>query len=158
MKKPEILSRVREAVEAQLDQAKVTSERVISELGLLAFADMRDFLRLSPDGSVLGIDLKDTPEGATRAIGEIQIKEYVEGHGDDAKTVRLTKFKLQNKLGALDTLAKYLGLLVDRTEVDAEVRHVKEVRIVDERGRESPLPKALLHGADDAAAPGGERG
>ena len=55
-------------------------------------------------------DLSALPKGAGRAVAEVS--EIV---GKDSHTVR---FKLHDKLGALNSLAKHLGMFLDRQEIN----------------------------------------
>ena len=110
-----ILSAISEKAQRVLEKADVTVDRVVQELALLGFADMRNYLRFDPNGSVY-LDWTHMPEHATRVIQEIVQDEYVEGKGEDARLVKRTKFKLYPKTPALDLLAKYLGMLVQKHE------------------------------------------
>lgn len=115
LRKAQILGAVAERAQKVLDKAEVTVERVVQELALLGFADMRHYLTFADDGQVY-LDWKEMPDSASRAIQEIVQDEYVEGKGSDARLVRRTKFKLHSKTPALDLLAKYLGMLIHKHE------------------------------------------
>ena len=83
------------------DSAAVTPERVIQEYARLAFADMADYV--SWDGLTIKAKASaELPEGATRAVAEVT--ETI------TQTGRTFRFKLHDKKGALDSLAKHLGL------------------------------------------------
>ena len=97
----------------------VTAERVVLEYARLAFADMRDYMRFAENGDVL-LDWSAMPEDATKAILEVTQDIYNEGRGSAQREVKRTKFKLHDKRGALDALAKHLGLFRERGGEDAE--------------------------------------
>ena len=97
----------------------VTAERVVLEYARLAFADMRDYLRFAENGDVL-LDWSAMPDDATKAIVEVTQDVYNEGRGSARREVKRTKFKLHDKRGALDALARHLGLFRESNREDAE--------------------------------------
>ena len=84
---------------------------VIKELATIAFADMAVYASWGPHGLVLKAS-DELPEAATRAVAEIA-ESATEGG-------RNTKFKLYDKIRALELLAKHLGMLVERSKVEVE--------------------------------------
>ena len=80
---------------------------------------MRDYMRFAENGDVL-LDWSAMPEDATKAILEVTQDIYNEGRGSAQREVKRTKFKLHDKRGALDALAKHLGLFRERGGEDAE--------------------------------------
>ena len=109
LKHYKVSARVRELQESIAHRNDVSADRVIKEYARLAFADMRDYIKFGKDGDAY-LDWDSMPPEATKAIAEITQEQYVEGKGSDARTVRKTRFKLHDKKGALDSLAKHLGL------------------------------------------------
>ncbi|MBC8240998.1 MAG: terminase small subunit [Alphaproteobacteria bacterium] len=97
----------------------VTAERVVLEYARLAFADMADYMHFAENGVVL-LDWSAMPEDATKAILEVTQDVYNEGRGGNQREIKRTKFKLHDKRGALDALAKHLGLFRERGGEDAE--------------------------------------
>lgn len=93
----------------------VTQEAVIHEMALLGFADMRNYVTLRADGEMV-LDWSHMPPEATKAIAEITQEEYLEGKGEEARTVRKTKFKLHDKKSALDSLAARLWPAIQHSE------------------------------------------
>lgn len=88
------------------NSSDVTPERVIREYARLAFADMADYVSWGVDG-VIATPSDELPEGASRAVAEV-----TETITDKGRTFR---FKLHDKKGALDSLAKHLGMFQDAT-------------------------------------------
>ena len=108
---------VQRAQESLLARVAVTQEDVIRELAQIAFSDMGSYAKWGPDG----IDLKESdklPEGATRVVAEVSQTVTKDGGS--------VKFRLHNKLEALEKLGKHLGLFIDRHEVSGTVKHVLE--------------------------------
>lgn len=90
----------------------VSGDQVLVELARLGFANMTDFLRVTPEGDAW-IDLsvlEQRPElGAL--LQEVTVEDFVDGRGENARDVRRVKIKLHSKLDALGKLAQYFGLL-----------------------------------------------
>ena len=59
---------------------------------------------------------------------------------DDAPPARVHKLRLWNKVAALDTLAKYLGLLTEKIELDQPVPIIVMKQLPEKRGGE-PLTR-----------------
>ena len=55
---------------------------------------------------------------------------------DDAPPARVHKLRLWNKVAALDTLAKYLGLLTEKIELDQPVPILVMKQLPEKRGGE----------------------
>jgi phage terminase small subunit len=99
---------------------------------------MLDYMRLGDHGAAY-IDFNDLTRDQAAAIQEITVDEYMVGSGEAAREVRKTKFKLADKRGALELLARHHKLLTDKLEVSAD----------DE------LLKVLAEGRQNAAAHAG---
>ncbi len=102
---------VSQAIEAGHDRlaelVKVRQYEVVREFKKIAFADMRDFSSWGPDGVKLTDSKELTPE-QTACVAEVseQITE----------SSRHVKFKLHNKIDALNSLAKHLGMFPSKVE------------------------------------------
>ena len=84
----------------------VSAERVLQEYARIAFADIAEVLEWGPEG----IKLKSQRElsaDARRAIAEVSHTVTESGGA--------VRVKLHNKLAALDSLAKYLGMFGDES-------------------------------------------
>jgi len=90
-------------------------ERVKSEYAKLAYANMLDYVAVQPDGTAY-VDLSRLTREQAAAIAAIEVEEYVEGKGEDARAVKRVKFKLHDKRGALSDSARILGIFKDKTE------------------------------------------
>ena len=123
------VAKVREAVDAARDKlaakAGVTAERIVEEYARLAFSDPRAVMKWGPDG----VKLKpsdDLTDGEAALVAEVSQTETKDGGS--------MKVKLHDKKGALDSLARHLGMFIDRQRHEGEdggpVSHV--VRVVRE--------------------------
>lgn len=92
------------------DKLEVTVERVVSEYAKLAFADPRLVAEWGPGGVKLkeSKEMTDDAAAAVAEVGEVPLKS-----GGSAM-----RFKMHDKKGALDSLAKHLGMFVERVDVN----------------------------------------
>ena len=109
------------ALEKQQNRTEVTADRVIKELGLIAFSDMADYVEVGPDGEVRVKPFTEMPEGASKVIAGVKEVRRIMGSGEgDGKEVILEarlEYKHYDKVAALNILAKHFGLLKDKLEV-----------------------------------------
>ena len=80
-------------------EKRVTADRVMEELGRMAFSNIRDYVAWGPDGMRLR-DAATLDEAETAAIADI----VPNGNG------AVKRLKLYDKLAALNALAKHLGM------------------------------------------------
>jgi hypothetical protein len=80
----------------------------------------------NPCGSLDGypyLDFSGLTRNQTAALDEVTVDAYSEGAGEDAREVKRVKFKLHDKLGALDKLGRHLGLFVaDKHQHDVKIK------------------------------------
>lgn len=108
-------------VSRRLSVNTMKADEVISRLSDHARGDMQDFLDISSMG--FQVDLSKAQRlGKTNLIKEIRQKvtTIVTKSGDEVETVQ-TEIKLQDQQAALALLAKYHGLLVDRSDITTRV-------------------------------------
>jgi phage terminase small subunit len=117
--RPSICQRVAELLAARAaDEANaralavqisgVDQSKTLLELARLGFSNMRDFVEWGPEG----IRLKPSATlSADQAAAIAQISER------GTRTGRTLSIKLHDKKGALDTIAKHFGMLVDPQQV-----------------------------------------
>lgn len=92
----------------------ITQERVLAEYAKLAFVDPRKLYR--EDGRPVPVPELDDDTAA--AVAGVEVSEEYEGKGEARAFVGYTrKIKLADKKGALDSIARHLGMFVDRTEL-----------------------------------------
>jgi phage terminase small subunit len=97
-----------------LNRYDVSAERVLEELGRIAFADPRKFF--NADGSPK--DLIDLDGDTAAAVSAFEVVDLFDGSRGDQKPVigLVRKVKFADKLKALELLARYHKLLTDRVE------------------------------------------
>ena len=126
---PKITARVAQLEDLQLKRHQVTADRVIAEFAKLAFLDIRK--AFTEDGNLKPIHEMDDETAAAISGIEVEVRrvngefdEEMEGQPQggalrrqNGTVARLHKIKLSDKRAALDSLAKTLGLFVDKTEI-----------------------------------------
>jgi len=103
---PEIAARVKELYATREgrvhERYEMTIEQVKTEFGKIALANMQDYVSEADDPKVYAFLSKLTRAQAA-AISEIAVDGV--------------KYRMWNKLGALDSMARVLGMFKDKTEV-----------------------------------------
>lgn len=103
-----IAQTLQKAMQDREQRTEITQDRVLQEYARLAFYDPRKLFQ--PDGTPKPIEALDDDTAA--ALAGLEVREEFEGAGENRTFVGYTKkYKLANKLGALDSLAKHLGML-----------------------------------------------
>ncbi len=105
LKKPEIAALVAQGREQRAAKRQISADRVMEELGRMAFADIRRFIDWGPEG----VTLRD--KAALDGDDAAAIAD-VEGKGSNGQIGRL---KLYDKLAALNALARHLGMTGGKT-------------------------------------------
>ena len=105
------------AIQARSRRTEVTADRVVAEFAKLAFADMRDYWPKKGEA----IDLHRLDQDQTAAVEEIIIDEVVDAAG---VLHRRTRLKLHDKQAALVSLARHLGMFVDRHFAEGSLEHI----------------------------------
>ena len=122
VKNPVFAKALGKAIHERIERTKITADRVLHELGLVAFSNIQDLMNSVKDG----INLADLPENVGRCISSIKYKTVKEedGKGGFKSTRVVDEVKLWNKLDALTLLAKHLGMITEKHEVSGEIKHV----------------------------------
>lgn len=91
----------------------ITKDRILKELAILGFADMKDYVTIGEEGQVTLKTFEEMPEGASRAISKVEeIRRIMgAGKGDGGEIVLeiRTRYGHHDKLGALKEIAKLKG-------------------------------------------------
>lgn len=142
MEKDKIRLRIDELRAQAAIRSEITIGRVLAEYGKLAFLDIRKAFDIN--GDLLPISELD--DNTAAAVAGIEFEDVFDGVGRDRTKVGiLRKVKLSDKKGALDSIAKHLGMFVDRTEQ----------RFVDKNGNDRTLMgelDALVEAAEERKA------
>lgn len=91
------------------ERTRISQDRVLKELAIIAFLDIRD--AFDEDGNLLSI--KDIPENVARAIGGLDITEMRKSRGETDEEW-LKRIKIIDKKGALELIGKHLAMFTDK--------------------------------------------
>jgi phage terminase small subunit len=112
LKKPKIQAKLSEVIQKTGEQLGITRERVMQEIGRLAFVDIRKAFTI--DGALKPITEMDDETAAALAGLEVY-EEKVSDPGADETVVagQTKKIKLYDKTKALEMLAKHFKIYTD---------------------------------------------
>ena len=112
---------------------EIKSDKVLEELARLAFSNMLDYMEIDEHGQPRGIDLTKLNRDSAAAIQEIS-EDATGGQGDgERRLVIRRRFKLADKLRALELVMKHMGMLRDRVDVNVQISIADSVRSARER-------------------------
>jgi len=129
-----VSSRVAELRREFAQRSILTAEKVLAEIGKIAFSDVRKIF--SKGGELIRIS--DLSDEAASCIAGCDIVTVNRGEGE---VEHVAKIKLADKLKALELAGKHLGLFRDGATDDEAPLPVKvEITVVD--GRRDCLPES----------------
>lgn len=106
--------KIRDAIaEGQRERAQrlgITQDRVLQELALIAFANLKDIVGTNEEGDTT-IDMNGMTREVAAALAEVSISTK----GGKTK-VKTAKARLADKLAALEKLGKHLGMFTEKIE------------------------------------------
>ena len=107
LKNVEVKAAIKAAMEKRSQRVEITQDRVLQEYARLAFFDPRKLFLENGKPK----DINELDDDTAAALVGLDVMEEYEGSGEDRVFVGYTKkYKLANKLGALDSLGKHLGM------------------------------------------------
>ncbi|SDC69592.1 phage terminase small subunit [Massilia sp. PDC64] len=120
-------------MEERSKATQITAERVLQELGRVAFFDPRRLL--NADGSPRPINELDDDTAAV--LAGMDIAEEFAGAGEERRFVGYTrKVKLADKVAALNLAMRHLGMLTDKLEVKDVTTRADRLRQARERRKQ----------------------
>lgn len=113
LKKPHVQAYLRERMKAREKRTEVTQDKILQELAKIAFADIKEFVSFRTERTLVGRTEDGEPIFGYAPVIEMIPSEKVDGAV--VNEVKLSEkgvfsFKLQDKLAALDKLARHLGM------------------------------------------------
>lgn len=103
-------------------RASVTVEMIIDELKKIGFSSITDYISFN-GGKVILKDSEAIPKDKIAAIAEVS-KTISEGGST-------LKFKLYDKISALDKLARHLGMYVDKAD-EKPIQSITAIKVIIE--------------------------
>lgn len=121
LKHVEIQERIQQAMKERATRTGITQDRVLREYARIAFFDPRKLF--DTDGNPINISELD--EDTAAAIAGLEVVQEL--NSETGSTSYTKKYKITNKLGALDSLAKHLGMFDGKQETHDSVTVVIDV-------------------------------
>jgi len=118
-----IQQRIAELRAKREERTQVTQDKVVKELALLGFSDLKDYITIDNlTGAIQAKGFEEMPGETSRALQSIKEDRVIKEDADGKKTTVYDKvsFKMHDKIRALEILARHLGMLVERHEVTGE--------------------------------------
>lgn len=108
-----VKQRLAELIERQQRRFDISADRVMRELGRIAFSDVRQVF--DQCGAIE--DPRQLDDETAAAVAAVEVEKLFEGKGPDRKHIGYTqKLKLWDKNAALNALAKHFKLLGDGSD------------------------------------------
>lgn len=111
LKKPEVASAIEAAMLARSARTEITQDRVLQEYAKLAFLDPRRFY--DDAGNLIAVNL--LPADAAAALVGVEVMESRDPEGGPPNITK--KIKFVDKKGALDSVARHLGMFKDKVDI-----------------------------------------
>lgn len=118
LKKPKVRAEIQAYVKAQGERTKITADRVLKEIGRIAFVDPEELQ--DEDGNLR--KLRDVPVEVRKAVAGIdvsRVRTYTDKETGVTTEESVLRYKLWDKNAALAKLMKHLGLETEITPLEA---------------------------------------
>jgi len=114
LKKPDIQEYLKARQKELQEATGITQKRVLEEYAKVAFLDIRKFYTV--DGVLKSIH--DLDDNAAGALAGVEVYEEKTGEEDVEAIGTTKKIKTYDKVKALDSLARHLGMFTDKMDVN----------------------------------------
>jgi phage terminase small subunit len=147
LQNPDITLRVEELTDLALKRHSITVDKIVVEYAKIAFLDINQIFY--PDGTMRPVN--EIEPDARAAIAGIEIEEIYDGRGEGRSVIgQLKKVKISDKKGALDSLGKYLGMFIDKSELSGPKGGPIELSDAKSTLLRGLVPNASSPGTDQA--------
>lgn len=113
--------------EARRERLRVDADRITEEFAKVGYANARDYV--PAEGEYLNIKRLNSDQ--TAAIEDINVEDITNPR--TGALHRRTKIKLYDKIGALNSLAKSIGMLAERHIMEGTIEHLITQMTPEER-------------------------
>ena len=119
LQKPHIRAAIDVEIEKQKARITFTADQVLEEMARVGFADMKDFLEIDEGGAIRAFPLDSLAEGKSRIIKKVKEKRTIKSTPEGDQILESTyEFELCDKVKSLELLARNLGILNDKQQID----------------------------------------
>jgi len=114
---PKVSTRIGELRSRIAERAEITVERIASELAKVGFANMEDYMTVVGGEPKIDWSVLTREKAAAVSSIEYDVKRVDTGDGDPIVEQGKVKFKLHDKLSALEKLGKHVGMFQNKLEL-----------------------------------------
>lgn len=139
LKKGNIQEAIARAQAKRAEKLEITADKWLRELALIGFGDIANYMTIDEGGSIIAKTFEEMPADASRALEYIEenrtIKESADGTDSNILNNKI-RFKMHDKLKALEMIGKALGFLKDEMKVSGGLEVTLRKVITDARPKE----------------------
>ena len=121
--KTHVLAAIEKEQARRSKRTGITQDKALKEFGRIAFLDPRKFF--DDNGDL--IPIHRLPGDVAAAITRMDVTTSYNKDNDSVDTLK--KIKFADKKGALDSIAKHLGMFIDRAENTLNVKSMPKVSV-----------------------------
>lgn len=114
LRKPQIAEEIQRGMRKRSERTEITADRVLSEIGRLAFADIRSVF--DENGRLLPVHM--LPAEVAASVSSIEVVTSRVPGGEPADVEHTAKIKFWDKRGSLELLGRHLKMFTDKVEVE----------------------------------------
>lgn len=129
-----IQERIAELQKKRSERTAITQERVLEELAMIGFSDIRNYLTIDKlTGAIQAKGFEDIPKDESRVLKSIKEDRVIKEDADGRKTTVYdkVKFELWDKPRVLELMARHLGLVSESVKHSGKVKHVHSLSLID---------------------------
>ena len=119
LKKTSVSEAIAKAQAERSERLEITADMWLRELWLIGHSDIENYVTIDEGGLIIAKTFEEMPKDASRALEMIEenrtIKESSDGKDSNIINSKI-RFKMHDKLGALEKIGKHLGFLKDKVE------------------------------------------
>lgn len=105
-------------MEEREKRTEITQDRVLREYAKIAFFNPKNLFNDNGQPK----DITELDDDTAAVIAGLKVNDVYEGFGEERTFVGyLKEYKIADKKGALDSIARHLGMFIDKVEVKGEL-------------------------------------
>ena len=112
--KTRVKAEIQELMDKRAQKVEITSDRVLMEIGKLAFADIRKIF--DDQGRLLPVHM--LPDEISASVSSVEVVTSKIPGTDPVEVEHVSKIKFWDKRASLELLGRHLKLFTDKIEVD----------------------------------------
>lgn len=139
--KPSIAVEIKKAMDERSKRTEITADMVLKEYAKIGFSNISDYLKVNTRERV--VDYQEDEDGNKKPITEMlqavelfDTDEVEREKMDAVAEIKQTKegiaLKLHDKKGALDSIARHLGMFTDKIQHSGTISYEKLLDEIDE--------------------------